>query len=457
MYIDAKTSKLEASYSDIQGGYTGVGNINQDPLFVDANRGDYHLKPGSPAINAGDPNSTEVSTSDKDLDGNPRILQNRIDMGVYEHPPVGFAITSVGGVSCQLVNADRGEYNVQFAPQYTGQNSNPISFSVVNELSATNRPAPYTLRLYRDNPTITLVANQAGNPEARFRYDWLSSCQSGTSTNQAPTTTGVANQTILQGQPYQLQLSSYFTDPDGQALTYSALGLPQGLELNGSVITGTPSQTGIFTVSITAFDPAGLSVKASFALTIKQTSSTPTSFTITGASTIKCEALSANKRLLTFTPQYAGVSGEPISFSVVNEKLPTSNPGPYDLELYTDNPTIRLSARQGTSAVNYTYNWLAACGRSARIGNQEYGVGLSIKVLGNPVVGPVAQVEISGVTGQTVQLQLVDQQGKPLYKHNIEEASAVERVSLPLGDVQGVLFLDISTANERQQVKLVRP
>ena len=32
------------TYSDIQGGWTGTGNLNTDPLFADEDQGDYHLK-----------------------------------------------------------------------------------------------------------------------------------------------------------------------------------------------------------------------------------------------------------------------------------------------------------------------------------------------------------------------------------------------------------------------------
>jgi parallel beta-helix repeat protein len=48
-------------YSDIQGGYSGVGNIDADPLFIIPS-GDYHLDICSPAIDAGDP--VEILTAD---------------------------------------------------------------------------------------------------------------------------------------------------------------------------------------------------------------------------------------------------------------------------------------------------------------------------------------------------------------------------------------------------------
>jgi predicted outer membrane repeat protein len=50
-------SSITVSYSDIEGGYTGTGNIDSDPLFVDPSNGDYHLTENSPCIDAGDPAS----------------------------------------------------------------------------------------------------------------------------------------------------------------------------------------------------------------------------------------------------------------------------------------------------------------------------------------------------------------------------------------------------------------
>jgi hypothetical protein len=87
-------------YSDIKGGYVGEGNIDADPCFVepgyrDANdtpddvnddfwvEGDYHLLPDSPCIDTGDPNYVP-EPNETDLDGNPRVRGDAIDMGAYE-------------------------------------------------------------------------------------------------------------------------------------------------------------------------------------------------------------------------------------------------------------------------------------------------------------------------------------------------------------------------------------
>ncbi len=57
---------------------TSFSLIGTDPLFVGP--GDYHLRSGSPAIDAG----TNTGAPDNDLDGNSRIVNSVVDMGAYE-------------------------------------------------------------------------------------------------------------------------------------------------------------------------------------------------------------------------------------------------------------------------------------------------------------------------------------------------------------------------------------
>jgi hypothetical protein len=60
------------------------GNIdgNTDPLFVNPSGGDYRLKSGSPAINAG--NNKAVPPNHTDIAGHLRIQGGRVNMGAYE-------------------------------------------------------------------------------------------------------------------------------------------------------------------------------------------------------------------------------------------------------------------------------------------------------------------------------------------------------------------------------------
>lgn len=69
----------------------GDGNITNDPQFVDASLQDYHLLPSSPCINAGTNQAWMIGAVD--LDGQPRIREEIVDMGAYEMPLLGPAIT----------------------------------------------------------------------------------------------------------------------------------------------------------------------------------------------------------------------------------------------------------------------------------------------------------------------------------------------------------------------------
>ena len=71
------------SYSDVEGGYTGPGNIDADPRFVDP-PADFHLATASPCIDAGAIELAIVS----DLDGVARPVGNGWDMGAYESTAV---------------------------------------------------------------------------------------------------------------------------------------------------------------------------------------------------------------------------------------------------------------------------------------------------------------------------------------------------------------------------------
>jgi uncharacterized repeat protein (TIGR01451 family) len=90
---DMITSPNESiiKYCDIKGGYPGLNNIDSDPLFVDAANRNFHLQSGSPCIDAGDNEASDIP--DKDFEDDPRIVDGdgnglaTVDMGVDELLP----------------------------------------------------------------------------------------------------------------------------------------------------------------------------------------------------------------------------------------------------------------------------------------------------------------------------------------------------------------------------------
>jgi hypothetical protein len=108
-------SSTTIGYSDVQGGCDtipgndcGDGNIDADPLFVDADTGDLRLQLTSPAIDAGDNRALplEITT---DLGGQPRFVdipsvvdtgivddRDAVDMGAYEAQYFTLSVTKAG-------------------------------------------------------------------------------------------------------------------------------------------------------------------------------------------------------------------------------------------------------------------------------------------------------------------------------------------------------------------------
>jgi hypothetical protein len=93
-------------------------------------------------------------------------------------PPTGsFQITGVSNVSCAPV-AGEAARNLTFTPIYSGGDSSPIQFDVQAEMLPTTAAGPYTIKLYLDNPTITLRAVQ-GSVTSTFAYTWQPTCNDG--------------------------------------------------------------------------------------------------------------------------------------------------------------------------------------------------------------------------------------------------------------------------------------
>ena len=85
-------SIVKGGVNSIPGAIDGGNNLDSDPLFVTPvpatalpTGGDLHLQAGSPAINAGDPNAIRSTGVTTDLDGNPRIVNGKVDIGAYQH------------------------------------------------------------------------------------------------------------------------------------------------------------------------------------------------------------------------------------------------------------------------------------------------------------------------------------------------------------------------------------
>ncbi|WP_373694403.1 putative Ig domain-containing protein [Geobacter sp.] len=117
---------------------------------------------------------------------------------------------------------------------------------------------------------ITVTAKDA-TTTATATFTWTVN-----NANREPIITAPANQTSVEGAAVSLQVIA--TDPDGDALTYGATGLPAGLTINSStgVISGTLgySAAGSYNVTVTAKD-ATATATVSFTWTVTNTDRAP--------------------------------------------------------------------------------------------------------------------------------------------------------------------------------------
>ncbi|MHC4478943.1 MAG: right-handed parallel beta-helix repeat-containing protein [Planctomycetota bacterium] len=193
------------TYNNVQGGYTGEGNIDADPIFARPGRwaeadnpniavdaastnpvwvaGDYHLLPGSPCIDAGanagiapdvgdldgDGNTAEPTPSDPD--GEARVIDgdsdsnSTVDMGAYEASP---------GV----------EIEVKFTPQSANPTSQgnwvkahfvlPQGFGLEDLDSAS--PALLVGPARAESEYMNVFINQAGLVEVEAAFDRSALC-----------------------------------------------------------------------------------------------------------------------------------------------------------------------------------------------------------------------------------------------------------------------------------------
>jgi len=162
------TSSATVSYSNVQRSWPwpGTGNIIAYPLFISASSGDLRLLPDSPCIDTGNPNY-EVEPNETDLDGNPRVMDGRVDMGTYE---------------CSYVEA-----SMKFTPQAVNPRSQgnwvkahlilPEDFTV--EDVNTNNPARIVEPFIADSNYMDAFINEDDLVEILVAFDRAVFCSNG--------------------------------------------------------------------------------------------------------------------------------------------------------------------------------------------------------------------------------------------------------------------------------------
>lgn len=160
------SATVNVTYSDVQGGYSGTGNINSNPLFIQSpngsSEGNLELSSDSPAIDVGN-NSGVPPFMITDAAGNPHIVDYpgtgastaTVDMGAYEAQ-----VPTVLSATLPLPAAN--EVTVQFSQNVSGS----LTASDLAITTLAGGPAPSVSGLVYNAATNTATFSFSGTLQA---------------------------------------------------------------------------------------------------------------------------------------------------------------------------------------------------------------------------------------------------------------------------------------------------
>ena len=236
-------------------------------------------------------------------------LSGQVTITVTATDPGGLSATRTFTVTVEPLNSNRAPTTVGTIPNQTMTvDATTPSFATVDVSSYFSDPDSDTLTYTASssdttkvtvsvsNATITLTAAAAGTASITVTAtdpSSLAATQTFSVTashpNRAPTAVGtIPNQTVvIGGASVTLNLSSYFSDPDSNTLTYTASISDEQPVLPGPLVKMGVSNTlqtlsisaeqaeGSGTITVTATDPGNLSVTQTFTVTVTQPNRAP--------------------------------------------------------------------------------------------------------------------------------------------------------------------------------------
>ena len=188
------------------------------------------------------------------------------------------APTAVGTIVPRVVDAG-STVTVDVAAHFTDPDGDALRYAAVS-----SDPGRATVSVMGSVVTVTGVAG--GNATVTVTATdsaGLTAIQgfSVTVPNQAPGAVGtIPDRAVEPGRSVSVDVAPFFSDPDGDRLTYSATSSNTRratVAVSGSRVTTRGERPGIVTITVTATDPADLSATQSFRVRVVRGNSTPES------------------------------------------------------------------------------------------------------------------------------------------------------------------------------------
>ena len=223
----------------------------------------------SPAVDAG--NTNLESIPDTDQRNNDRVMRASIDIGAVEYGNLAPTLTNLEFEDPELTDGDT--INIDTAGFFSDIEGDSLTFT------ATGLPQGASIStdgiisgvLEEDGDfTIIIEAEDIYGASAvktiNISVEYL---------NLAPTVNvfEFEDPELKAGDDINIDASEYFSDPEGDVLSYAATGLPGGASISeNGLISGVLNESGDFNVTIRATDTSGEFIETSISISIEEPS-----------------------------------------------------------------------------------------------------------------------------------------------------------------------------------------
>ena len=188
------------------------------------------------------------------------------------------APTASGTIPAQTVTVGGDSLTVDVSSYFSDPDGDSLSYNFsFSDSSKMNASVTGSTVLFTGvaagTVTVTVTATDTGNLTATQTFTL-------TVQNSAPVTSGtMPNETLrVGGSVHDPDVSSYFSDPDGGTLTYTASSsdtTKATVSVSGAIVSITAVAAGTATITVTATDPGNLSATQTFTLTVLRQNTAP--------------------------------------------------------------------------------------------------------------------------------------------------------------------------------------
>ncbi|MCE2455114.1 MAG: Ig-like domain-containing protein [Gemmatimonadetes bacterium] len=195
--------------------------------------------------------------------------------------------------------------------------------------------------LSRGTATITVTATDAGGFTAEQSFDV-------TVPNRAPAAVGtISARTVQVGESAAFDVSASFSDPDGDALTYTASSSDSSVAtagVSGSTLTVDGLARGTATITVTATDAGGLTAEQSFDVTVPNPNRAPAAVGTISARTVQV----GDADTLDLSASFSDPDGDALTYTASSSDSSVATPAVTDSTL-----TVGALAK-GTATITVT-------------------------------------------------------------------------------------------------------